>query len=504
MEVNQKTFSRSVLKNRRSSTPGMPFTDLNYVNSYSDHNFEPKIEITRKTFFMNTYVTPKIIFAILAFIFCCTATVALHAQESVKMSLKDAVEHALQHNRELMNARADARIAGRQVWEITASGLPQVSGTVGYQYFLDLPTNLIPAEFFGGQPGEFAEVQFGTEQNLVATLSVSQLVFDGSYIVGLQAARIFRDLASQNYQRSELEVKTLVTETYYLNLATSQNLSILRENLSNLERNLRETQALFEQGFTDAINVDQLKLTVANLRNNISGMERQDKMLRDLLKFQVGMDVGQPLELSDNLEELFRNISMEALSIQNFDPRSHIDFRISQSQEDMQLMALRREWSFYLPNISASYTRQESAFRNEFNFFEGGQPWFPTSIVGLNINIPIFSSGLRRSKVQQARLELEKAQNMTRMVEQSLLLQKQEAASEIQTALEKYNVENENLQLAERILERTRIMHREGLATSLELTQASDQLLTTQANHINAMFELLNAKNKLDRALGRM
>ena len=504
MEVNQMTELRSAFKNRCSATPKMPFTHLNYTSSCQVINFEPKIEITRKTFFMNNYVTPKVISAIVAFLFCCILPVALKAQEPTKMSLQEAVEYALQHNLELMNAKADARIAGKQVWEITASGLPQVSGTVGYQYFMDIPTNLVPAEFFGGQPGEFAEIQFGTEQNLVATLSVSQLVFDGSYIVGLQAARIFRDLASQSYQRSELEVKTLVAETYYLNLATSQNLAIVKENLSNLESNLRETQALFEQGFTDAINVDQLKLTVANLRNNISGIERQEKMLRDLLKFQVGMDVDKPLELSDNLEELFRNISMEALSVQNFDPRSHIDFRISQSQEDMQLMALRREWSFYLPNISASYTRQESAYRNEFNFFQGGEPWFPTSIIGLSINIPIFSSGLRSSKVQQARLELEKAKNMTRMVEQSLLLQKQEAASEIQTALDKYSVEKENLQLAERILERTRIMHREGLATSLELTQASDQLLTTQSNYINAMFELLNAKNKLERALGRI
>lgn len=428
----------------------------------------------------------------------------VQADEPLRLSLDQAIAHALEHNLELRNAKADARIASRQVWEITASGLPQVDGTVGYQYFTDLPTNLIPAEFFGGEPGEFAEIQFGTEQNVTATLSVSQLIFDGSYIVGLQAARIFRELSERIYIRSEAEIKSMVSETYYLNLATAQNLEIMRENMVNLEKTLYESEKMLEAGFTDPINVDQLQLTVANLKNRITGMERQKALTRNLLKFQIGLDVNQPLELSDELEDLFRNISLEAFAVTEFDPETHIDFRVMQSQEQMQLMSMRRQWSFYLPTLSASYTRQESAYRNEFNFFQGGEPWFPTSIIGLNLNIPIFSSGMRASRVQQARLEYEKAQNNTRQVQQSLLLQKQEAASGVQTAMEQYQVEKDNLRLAERILERTRIMFGEGLASSLELTQASDQFLTTQGNYINAMFELLNAQVKLDKALGRL
>ncbi len=426
------------------------------------------------------------------------------AQEPLSLSLEEAIDYALEYNYELNNAKADANIASRQVWEITASGLPQVSGTVGYQYFTDIPTNLVPAEFFGGEEGEFAEIQFGTEQNLTATLSVNQLIFDGSYIIGLRAARIFRALSVQIYERSEMEIKSTVRESYYLSLATARNLEIMSSNLDNLEKTLYETEKLFEQGFTDAINVDQLKLTVANLKNNISGMERQKKLTLDLLKFQIGLEVDREVILTESLEDLFADLSIEAMSTNEFNPQSHIEFRIMESQEQMQLMTLRREWSFYLPNISAFYTRQENAYRNEFNFLESNQPWFPTSILGININIPIFSSGLRRSKVQQAKLELEKARNNTRMVEQSLILQKQEASDQLQTAIEQYNTEQDNLALANRILERTTIMYREGLASSLELTQASDQLLTTQANYINAIFEMLNASNKLEKALGRL
>jgi outer membrane protein len=426
-----------------------------------------------------------------------------NAQTPVKLTLEEARKYALEHSYELKNARANANIAERQVWEITASGLPQVSGSVGYQYFIDLPTNLIPAEFFGGQPGEFAEIQFGTEQNLSASLNVNQLIFDGSYIVGLQAARIYRELALQTYQKSEIEIKNTVAQTYYLCLVAAENLTIISENLANMEKTFDETKKLFEAGFTDAINVDQLRLTVVNMRNTITNLERQEKLTLNLLKYQVGMDVNQDVELTDDLESLFRNISIEPFSVVEFNPETHIDFKILQSQERMQLMAMRREWSFYLPTLSANYVRQENAYRNEFNFLEGSQPWFPTSILGVSLNIPIFSSGLRRSRVQQARLELEIAQNNTQQVAQVLVLQKQEALAEIETAMEKYNNEKDNLELAERILDRTRIMFREGMASSLELTQASDQMLTTQANYINAMFELLSSRNKLEKALGR-
>jgi outer membrane protein len=441
---------------------------------------------------------------VLLSLFCTTATIqAQEAEPVMQMSLQQAIEYAINHNYELQNARADAIIAQRQVWEITADGLPQVNGTVGYQNFIDIPTNLVPAEFLGGQPGEFAEVQFGTEHNLNATLSVTQLIFDGSYIVGLRAARIFRELSRQNYVKSEIEVKSMVTESYYLALTTAQNLDIVQQNLENLETTLYETEKLFEEGFTDAINLDQLKLTVANLKNSIAGLKRQRTLTLNLLKFQIGIDINKPVQLTDNLENLLQNISIESFAQTDFDFKSHIDFKIMLSQENMQLMAMRRQQSFYLPSISASYTRQESAQRNEFNLFESGQPWYPTSIFGINIQIPIFSSGLRWSRIQQAKLELEKARNNTRMVEQSLLLQRDEATNQIETAMEQYNSEKENLQLAERILERTQIMHKEGLASSLELTQASDQLLTTQSNYINAIFELLNAKNNLDKALGK-
>jgi outer membrane protein len=440
--------------------------------------------------------------ATLSFIQSHNTASALAQEDVLKLSLEKARQYALDHSVAMKTARADLKIAEKQIWEITSTGLPQIDASLGYQYYFDIPTSLVPAEFFGGQPGDFAEIQFGIEQNLNATASVSQLIFDGSYIVGLRAARIFRELANQNMKRSELEVRNQVTETYLLALLSAENLSIVEQNLTNLSRNLTETEQLFKAGFTDAINVDQLKLTVANLKNNISNLQRQKTITENLLKFQMGVDIDRNIEFTESLEKLFADISLEATTATGFEPETHIEFKVMLSQQSMDFMAMRREQSFSLPRLSASYTYQQLAMRNEFNFLESGLPWFPTSFFAVNLNIPIFSSGYRASRIQQARLQLEKSKLATDQVSQSLKLQMQQAVAEFESATEKYGNKKDNLALAQRILQRTTIMHREGLASSLELTQASDQLLATQANYLNALFELLNAKNNIEKAKG--
>jgi len=427
---------------------------------------------------------------------------ALANEKVLQLSLEEAKQFALEHSIKMKTALADLKIADKQIWEITATGLPQVDASVGYQYYFDIPTSLVPAEFFGGQPGDFAEIQFGIEQNLNASATVSQLIFDGSYIVGLRAARIFRELAGQSMKRSEIEIRNQVTESYLLVLLSRENLTIVEKNLTNMQRTLAETEEIFKAGFTDPINVDQLRLAVANMKNTISNLQRQYRVTQNLLKFQLGVDIDSPIELTDSLEGLFETVSLEAVNVGSFDHESHIDLKIMLSQQTMDFMAMRRQQSFNLPRLSASYTYQQMAMRNEFNFFESDKPWFPTSFFAVNLNIPIFSSGYRASKVQQAKLQLEKSKLATEQVSQSLKLQMQQAMADFETALEKHSNEKENLSLAQRILKRTTIMHKEGLATSLELTQASDQLLTTQANYLNAMFELLNAKNNIERARG--
>jgi outer membrane protein TolC len=419
-----------------------------------------------------------------------------------KLSLQEAIEYASDHNTAMKSARADLEIAGRRIREITATGLPQVDGSVGYQYYFNIPTSLVPAEFFGGEPGEFAEIRFGTEQNVSASLTVSQLIFDGSYIVGLRASRIYRELARQNVERSELEVRNQVAETYFLVLLSRDNLAIMRSNLANMEQTLDETVKTLEAGFTDPINVDQLKLSVSNLKNRLTSLERQYELSMDLMKFQIGLDLNREIELTDSLTGLFERMMLEAGITGEFDHTEHIDYKIMLSQQNMNLMGLRREQSFSLPRLTASFTHQEMAMRNQFNFTDASHPWFPSSFVSVNLSVPVFSSGLRSSRVQQAKIELTKSELATEEVSQSLQLQINQALTQFKNAMDRYRTEKENLELAERILRTTTIMHTEGMASSLELTQANDQMLATRSNYYNAMFEFITAKNNLDMARG--
>lgn len=423
-------------------------------------------------------------------------------EDTVKLSLVQAQNYALEHSLTVKDAKLDASIAKRRIAETRAIGLPQVNASAGYQYNFKIPTSLVPAEFFGGPPGEFAEIQFGTEQNLSANLNVNQLIFDGSYFVGLKAAKIYRDIANKNIAKSEIEIKTSVAQTYFLALITSENINILEQNIANMEKTKQETQKLFEAGFTDHINKEQIKLAVSRLQNMLSNLERQRTVTHNLLKFQIGMKMEEKIHLTDDLNELILNIKLETLSSEKFNPTNHIDYQVVLAWESMQEMNLKREKSAFYPSLSGNYVYQQSAMRNEFNFLDTDESWFPASFFGINLNVPIFSSGMRRSKVQQAKLELDKARLATYQTKQSVELQFQEALSEFNSALEKYQNDKENLELAERILERTNIMHKEGLATSLELTQANDQVLDTQSEYLRSIFELLNAKNEFDKAMG--
>ena len=202
-------------------------------------------------------------------------------------------------------------------------------------------------------------------------------------------------------------------------------------------------------------------------------------------------------------ESLFEKALSEMAVIESLNKEQHIDYRLAGSREAFSLMVLRREQSSYLPSLSASFIRQEMAMRDGFNFFDSSKSWFPATYFAVNLNIPIFSSGMRSSQVQQARLELEKSRIAREQISKALELEMQEALANWDTAQEQYLNEKSSLELASRILTRTNIMFREGMASSLELTQANDQLLTSQSNYLNAMFEVLNAQNQAEKALGR-
>jgi outer membrane protein len=431
---------------------------------------------------------------------------ALHsgAQQNYQFSLQQAFDFALQNNAQAVNAAIDIDIARKRVWESTATGLPQVQASLGYQDMLKLPVSLIPAEFFGGTPGTFQEISFGTQHNASADISISQLVFNGPYLVGLQAAKAYQSMQEQNYRKTALEVKSGVAQAYYFALLSADLEKTMVGSLTNLRQTYEETSKMYSAGFAQETDVDQLKIALSNLENTQASLERQYKAALGLLKLQLGLPQTAELILSDSLNGILRGFNVETLLSTSFNKEDNIDYQLVETGKELSYLQYQLERSAYLPTLAAFYTYKESAMRNEFNFFDGDEDWYPSSILGVSLSIPITTSGMRNAKVQQAKLALEKTTNSAEFVGNSVEMEATQARFDLSNAYSKYLLQSESIGLATRILERTTIKYKQGLASSMEVTQASNQLLEAQGNYTSAMVEMLNAKLRLDKVMNKL
>ena len=420
------------------------------------------------------------------------------------MTLKEAQTYALQHNSDVLNARADLLIAEKTVSETRAIGLPQVNGEVTFQNFLTIPTTLIPASAFAdpSQPAPpddtFIEAQFGTDYNTTASLTATQLIFDGSYLVGLRAVKEYRNISEQGIKRTELETMDQVAQAYYTAMVARENTRVFKATLETMEKLQLETEAIHENGLIEEQDVDQIRLTVANIRSGVSRAERTEEVTLQLLKLQMGMDVKAAVTLTDEMESIVEGVDPEVLLGKEFNPKAYVDYQMLETQEALQVLDMKNERADYLPSLAAFFTHSQNNLGNELKLGDS-DAWYPTTLWGLNLNVPIFSSGQRRAQVQKAQLEVEKVNNQMSQVESALTMQATSARANYRSAYEVFQNEEDNLDLAERIQARTLVKYKEGLASSFDLNQAQSQYLSTQGNYIKAMFDLLSAKAALDK-----
>lgn len=424
--------------------------------------------------------------------------------QPVRFSLKEAQEFAVKHSMQTRNARLDVKIAKKKIWETAADGMPQINGTISYQNFLKLPTTLVPAQIFdpNAPPGSFIELKFGTQHTASIDLTASQLIFRGSFIVGLQASRVYRRFMEENLEKSAILVKEMVSQTYYLILLTERTREILSTSLENLKRTLYETGELYKAGFAEETDVQQLQLSVNDLEIQVNTLGTQIRIAYKLLRYQMGMENNETIVLTDTLDDILGRIDAPELATQQLQLDLHIDFRMAKTQEQAAKLTWKNEKAAYLPTLSLFFTHSISAQREEFNFLKkSGEPWFKSSVLGLNLNLPIWSSGMRKAKVAQAKLEMAKARNSKAYVAEGLELALMQARSDFLDALDKKDNNEGNVGLAKKIYDKTLIKFKEGTATSLELTQTYNQYLAAESNYTAAVVELLNAKLQLDKAL---
>ncbi|HSQ36224.1 MAG TPA: TolC family protein [Candidatus Binatia bacterium] len=443
------------------------------------------------------------------FICILTWSVAAAAEDAgaeLRFSLKAAQDYAVKFSTETRNARIDVAQARKKIWETTASGLPQLNATLSYRDSLKIPTTLIPARFLDpdAAEGEFIGLKFGTQHNATVDVTASQLVFNGSYFVALQASKVYLQLARDQQEKKEIDIRETVASTYHLVLLAEKNRQILGSSLENLRQTWQETEAMNRAGFLEATAVDQLQLAVSDLENTLATTERQIETAYRLLKLQMGVDQARSIVLSDTLASIMAAMDAGLPAPENFELSRHIDLRVMETQERSLAMLLKREKAEYLPTLTAFLSLSQSAMRDRFNFFRPGGDWFPATILGFNLSVPVFTSGLLPARVAQARLELEKAQNLKKQVADGLQLAADQARSDFVAALEREKNTASMAILAQRIFSDTRSKFSQGLATSMELTQAHNQYLSADAGHSQAQVQLLDARVRLDKALNRL
>jgi len=433
------------------------------------------------------------------------AGIDMTAQDSIRaFTIEEAQAFALENNLNIRNAQLDVEHAKKVVWENLSLYMPQVNSGIIYNNNLSLQTSLIPAEIFGGPAGEYIEVQFGTQHNATASITATQIIINMPYIIGLQAANLFRNLSEHTLEKTEIDIKELIAQNYYLALLAEESFEIIDSNYQNVLNTISETEKLYEAGFVEEMDIDNLRVTALSLESAMKSAERQIELAYRMLKYQLGIDLNVTIELTENLTEIILEIDRErAISIP-FNVSDHIDYRLLDIQEELAFMNLKRQKMEYLPSLDASFLNNWMAMRNQFNFFDADQNWYYSSVLGFTLNIPIFSSGNKRAQVSERKIEYEKAMNAKKLTSDGLILQHQQARSDFISAYDQYLNEKENIDISAKVLEKTRIKVREGMASSLDFTQVNNQYLQTETNYISAMVELLNAKLRLDKALNRL
>ena len=413
-------------------------------------------------------------------------------------TLENAIDYALENNRLSKNATSDLEIANAKKWETIATGLPQINAFIDYNNNLKQPVSLVPAEFFGGNPGEFAELSFGTKQTIDGSVTLTQLLFDGSYMIGLASIKLYMDIAEKAKIKTDQEVKKATISAYGNALISQERVKILNKNLKNVKSNLDEIKKIYQNGFTELENVEQLTISYKSLKNSLDYATKIEKTTLNLFKLIIGYDIEKEITLLDNLSGLTLKSFDLNESSENFEIEKNIDYQLSLNNKKSQQTLLRLEQAKALPTLRAFIKGGYDGNNESFRFFKPNQKWYGYSFVGVTMSVPIFSSLRKSAKTQQAKIEFEKSKLDLSESKKRILIELENAESEYQYALNSYNNAIENLKLAEKIERKNQIKFLEGLVSGLELRQAQIQLYSIQNELLQSMLEVINKKTALE------
>ena len=419
-------------------------------------------------------------------------------------SLKQAKQYAIQNSTQVKNSLLDVEIAQQKIKETTATGLPQISGTVAFQNFLDVPTSLIPASSFDpAAPVDLLiPVKFGTDFNLNGTLQVSQLIFSGNYLVALQASKTYKAISIQMVEKSELEIKAAVSEAYFTVVVLQANSEAMDSSLIIIKHIYNDTKILINEKVLEPSASLQLELSIMELENGLKQVNDQIIVAKKLLKFQMGIEINTEIRLADDLTTLSSGLEGEIASTINV--AENIDYKMLQTQLKVNELLVKNKKADYLPTLAGFFSHQQVAMGNEFNFFGSDGSWYPTTIWGLNLSIPIFSGGQGPSRLKQAKIETLKTQNRIKQLDEGLQLQTAQATTAYNNSLDSQKTRERAVEIANEVLRTTEVKFKEKVVSGMELTQAQSQVIQSKTNLINAKYEVLKAKLAIDKLVNKL
>lgn len=451
---------------------------------------------------------------LLSLLLALSVIATTYAQET-RMTLEDAIQYAMQNNPTLDRAQINIVDADEQIVQRRAIGLPQVSASVEYQYFLDIPTQILPDFISPSIYGVLFEeglveprdlmtnenglpAQFGTKHNLTAGISLNTMIFDGSYFVGLKAARTYREYVQYQLTSEQFSVKNQVIDAFLPALLIQTNLETLQDNIRNLEDLFRETSAMYKEGFVEQLDVDRLELSLDNLRTEYDKLNRQKELVINGLKLTMGYPQDADLEIEGTIEALLSAVPEPDLAVVA-SPNAKPEYQVATFGQTLNEQNVQLNRSEYLPKLYAFGTYQASLLANDLSEGE----WFPTSLVGLKLDIPIFDGLNKKARIERARLDLAVVNSQVAELEEFIQFEAESASISYFNATTTLAARQKNLDLANRIYETTQIKYKEGVGSSLEMNQAEQSLFTSQQNYNQALYDLLVAKMDYERAMGR-
>jgi outer membrane protein len=440
-------------------------------------------------------------------LFVFSANAQEQQQQRYTFSLEQAIAHALQHNYAVINSGRDIESAEKKRWETTAAGLPQINAGVDYLNNFKIQKTIIPADAFPGDPDspppgpdDVIVAEFGTKQSMGVHGNVSQLLFDGSYIVALQASKTYIDYYRNYKRKTDNDVREMVINAYGNVLLAEEGITILERNKTALDKILSDTRETFKSGLTEEENVEQLEITQASIASSLNNARRLKTIAYSMLKLNLGIDLATEVELTDELENLTRDNMDLSIAQPEFNVKNNVDYQIGENFQDQRRLELKLENAKFLPTLSTSFNIGTNSYADdEYTFFQSDHRWFDYSNLGVNLSIPVFSSGMRSARKQQAKIAYDQAKTQLTETEQRLKLDYEQAKSNYDFSIEEYATRKNNMALAERIEKKQQTKFTEGLSTSFDFNDAQRQLYSAQQEYLQSMVDVINRRAALEK-----